>query len=200
MQKDFSYLFSKKQVNNIKQTSKSAKKFIFWLILVFAFCFFFKDHIDNATLKWFYNIYYFVVNQTLGIVHEAGHGVCYILPCPRFLMVINGTLFQLAFPWGIGYYYRSKGDKFAYFIAQFFLGFSLSYTAWYIGTSHDGPIIPASKSFLGVDAYHDFYYILSHIGLLAYSGFISALTSIISAIIMLRAIYALYTEAYIKES
>jgi hypothetical protein len=189
-------MYKKNNDNNPKISDEKTKKVIFVLVAIFAVCFFFKDHIENPTIKYFYNLYFFVVDQTLGIVHESGHGVCYILPCPRFIMVINGTVFQLLFPWGVGYYYLKRGNKFGYYLGLFFLGISLSYTAWYIGTSHEGAYVPASKSFLGIDGYHDFHYILSQIGLLAYDGFISALVKIISVFLMLKALLGLYVEAY----
>ncbi len=45
------------------------------------------------------------------IVHEAGHGVCYLLPCPQFLTFLNGTLFQLALPIIFIYYYYKRGNR-----------------------------------------------------------------------------------------
>jgi hypothetical protein len=65
---------------------------------------------DNTILKQIFTLYFFIANQTLGIIHESGHGVCYILPCPEFIMVLNGTVFQLLFPAGIAYYYKRKGS------------------------------------------------------------------------------------------
>ncbi|MBT8347988.1 MAG: hypothetical protein HKP62_00900, partial [Sulfurovum sp.] len=116
---------------------------------------------NDSLTQQIFTLYFFVANQTLGIVHESGHGVCYIFPCPEFLTMANGTIFQLLFPGLIGYYYYRKGNLFAALIALFFVGFSLQYTAWYLSTAHEGLILPAHKSFLGVDAIHDFNYMLS---------------------------------------
>lgn len=135
---------------------------------------------------------FFISNQTLGMIHEGGHGVCYILPCPGFIMVINGTLFQLLFPLGIAYYYKRKGNFFASYIALFFVGFSLQYTAWYISTAGEGLHLPAAKSFLGVDGYHDFNYLLSTIGLLAYNFLISGLTKLVAYGLMLWAVVKIF--------
>ena len=138
------------------------------------------DTLGKQIFAW----YFFIVNQTLGIVHEGGHGVCYILPCPTFIMVINGTIFQLLFPYLVGYYYKRKNQIFPYLMALFFLGISLQYTAWYISTANEGAYVPASKSFLGQEGLHDFNYILSSLHLLEYNHFISVFTRFIAYMIM----------------
>ena len=177
------------------QTSKdvkftfNAKITISFLFLIFLMLFpkyspFIESVDRNSITGQIFNLYFFIANQTLGIVHESGHGVCYILPCPEFLMILNGTLFQIGFPFGIYLYYRHKNNPFASYIALFFTGFSLYYTSWYISTSDIGPILPASKSFLGVDAYHDFYYILNRLGVLKYYKGISSIVKLISIGIM----------------
>ncbi|MCW8821858.1 MAG: hypothetical protein OQK45_06500 [Sulfurovum sp.] len=150
---------------------------------------------DTLTHKIF-TLYFFIANQTLGIVHEGGHGVCYILHCPKFLTMANGTIFQLLFPGLIAYYYYRKGNIFAAMIAFFFLGFSLQYTAWYLSTAHEGPILPAHKSFLGVDAYHDFYYMLNAMGLLSYESLIAGLTRFVAYLIMLSSVIGMFFEAF----
>lgn len=145
-------------------------------------------------------LYFFVINQTLGIVHEAGHGVCYILPCPELLMVANGTIFQLLFPAGVSYYYQKQGNRFAALIALFFVGFSLQYTAWYMSTAHEGLHLPASKSFLGVDALHDFNYLFSAFHLLAYEGLISGLTRLVSWMLMIYSAGAMLRQAFMGKN
>lgn len=150
----------------------------------------------DSLIQMIFTLYFFVANQTLGIIHEGGHGVCYILPCPEFLTMANGTIFQLLFPGLIGYYYYRKGNLFAALIALFFLGFSLQYTGWYISTAHEGLILPAHKSFLGVDAIHDFNYMLSAMGLLAYESLIAGLTRFIAYLIMLVAVIGMFFEAF----
>ena len=142
-----------------------------------------------------FQLYFFVAEQTLGIVHEGGHGVCYILPCPEPLMVANGTIFQILFPLGIAWYYKRRGEMFYALIALFFTGFSLYYTAWYISTAYKGPIVPANESFLGVDGYHDFYYLLNRMGLLAYYGFISAFVKFLSFCIMIVSVAGMLLQS-----
>jgi len=153
---------------------------------------------DNSLLHYLFTLYFFIANQTLGIVHEGGHGICYILPCPELLMVANGTIFQLLFPALIGYYYKKKGNRFAALIALFFVGFSLQYTAWYMSTAHEGLHLPASKSFLGVDALHDFNYLFSYFHVLPYEGFISGLTRLIAYLIMFYATGTMLWRAFVS--
>jgi len=169
----------------------AAKKSI--AIMLFIFLLLFHkyapfEHAQVIATDWISQIFvmaFFITNQTLGIVHEGGHGVCYILHCPEFITAANGTIFQLLFPFLIGLYYKKQGKPFIYFVGLFFLGISLQYSAWYISTAHFGEFIPASKSFLGVDAKHDFYMILSTLHLLSYDGFISSFVKVIAYLIML---------------
>ena len=151
---------------------------------------------SDSLLQMVFNLYFFVANQTLGIVHEGGHGVCYILHCPEFVTMVNGTIFQLLFPGLIGYYYYKKGNAFAALVALFFVGFSLQYTAWYISTAHEGLVLPAHKSFLGVDAIHDFNYMLSKMGLLAYESVIAGFTRFIAYFIMLISVIGMFFDAF----
>ena len=200
----FSHLYSNKEkkVQGSLQPSTASKKVL--LVLFILFLLLFPKYApwepaympsDTLTLKIF-TLYFFIVNQTLGIVHESGHGVCYILQCPEFITVMNGTVFQLLFPGLIAYYYHKKGSQFAAMIALFFLGFSLQYTAWYLSTAHEGLILPAHKSFLGVDAYHDFNYMLNAMGLLAYESLISGLTKFTAYVIMIIAVIGMFFDAF----
>ena len=143
-----------------------------------------------------YSLYFFIANQTLGIIHESGHGVCYILSCLELITVLNGTLFQLLFPAGIAYYYKRKGNDYAMYIALFFVWFSLHYTAWYISTAHEGLILPASKSFLGVDAYYDFNYLLSRMGILQYEAVIAGVTRLMAYLIMIVSVIGMLFDAF----
>jgi hypothetical protein len=72
----------------------------------------------------------------------------------------------------------------------------LQYTAWYISTAHEGLILPAHKSFLGVDAIHDFNYMLSAMGLLAYESFIAAVTKFVAYVIMLISVIGMFFDAF----
>lgn len=182
--------------------SALAKKVLVLLFVLFLLLFphyvpWEPNYEQSDTLAYrIFTLYFFIINQTLGIVHEGGHGVCYILNCPEFITVANGTIFQLLFPGLIAYYYYKKGNLFAAMIAFFFLGFSLQYTAWYLSTAHEGPMLPAHKSFLGVDAYHDFNYMLSATGLLAHEYILTALTRFVAYSIMMVSVLGMFLDAF----
>jgi len=153
-------------------------------------------HSIASTSEYFFTLYQFIINQTLGIVHEGGHGVCYILPCPKFVMVMNGTLFQWFFPLGIAYYYKRKNNLMAFYASLFILGISLDYSSWYMSTAHEGAIVPAAKSFLGVDGIHDFNYIFTTLGVMPYESLISGMTKIVSVLLMAGALIAMFFESF----
>ena len=172
-------------------------------IIFFAMFIHFKPYEHNGEVihgasQMIFSLYNFIIYQTLGIVHEGGHGVCYVLPCPEFIMVLNGTLFQWLFPFLIGYYYKRRGQMLGYYIGLFFLGMSMQYTACYISTSHEGLYMSADKSFLGVDGYHDFNYMLSALGLLEYERSITFLTKAASYIVMFYSVIAMYLFAFLS--
>ena len=146
--------------------------------------------------EYLFIIYQFIINQTLGIIHEGGHGVCYILPCPKFMMISMGTIFQWLFPLGIAYYYKKRGNQIVFLIGLFILGISMDYTAWYMSTAHEGAILPAHKSFLGVDALHDFHYIFSSLGVLGYESLISGITRAMAYLLMLGSVIGMFFEAF----
>jgi len=201
---DFSYLFKKEEEHN-GEASPLAKKSIFVIFALFLLLFSKYAPYGNppvhdpSFLQNIFNLYFFVSNQTFGIVHEGGHGICYILPCPQFLTVLNGTIFQIGFPLGVAYYYRRKLNFLAMWIGIYFAGFTMHNTAWYISTAHEGAILPAHKSFLGVDAYHDFYYILNTLGLLNYDGTIAWIVRLIAYGLMLYSVWRLFLLAFNEE-
>lgn len=198
----FTHLFpkEKRERNNLPGTN--AKKAVLGIFLLFMILYIrYKPyastlHVPGTFLEYLFVLYQFIITQTLGIIHEAGHGVCYILPCPKFVMVSMGTLFQWAFPLGIAYYYRKKGNTIAFLIGLFILGISMDHTAWYMSTAHEGAILPAHKSFLGVDALHDFHYIFTALGVLAYESYISGLTRAIAYFLMIGALIGMLFEAF----
>lgn len=153
-------------------------------------------HMVASTSEYFFTIYQFIINQTLGIVHEGGHGVCYILPCPKFLMVMNGTLFQWLFPFGVAYYYKKQKKYMAYYVGIFILGISFDYSSWYMSTAHEGAIVPAAKSFLGVDGIHDFNYMFTTLGVMPYESLISGMTKLVSVLLMAGALIAMFFEVF----
>ncbi len=154
------------------------------------------DLVGDSLGKQLFILYFFIVNQTLGIVHEGGHGVCYLLHCPEFITAANGTVFQLLFPFLIGYYYKRKGQFFGYLIGLFFLGISLYYSAWYMSTADEGLFLPASKSFLGVDGLHDFNFVLTQLHLLEYHKVLAGFFRFVAFCIMLYSVGYMYVLAF----
>ncbi len=204
---DLSYLrdlVSKEGKEEQEGASPMAKKALFVIFALFLILFpkyapYPPSHIaDHSMMKSIFDLYFFISSQTFGIVHEGGHGVCYVLHCPKFITVINGTVFQILFPLGIGYYYLRRGNLAAWYVGVFFAGFTMHNTAWYISTAHEGPILPAHKSFLGVDAYHDFYYILDTLGILAHDGTVAAIVRLIAYALMVWAVWKLYLFAFLS--
>ena len=184
-----------------KKISKNSKRvifllFVFFLILISKYAPYEGAVETNTFMGKIFTLYFFIFNQTLGIVHEGGHGICYLLHCPQFMTALNGTVFQLLFPLGIAYYFRKKEQYFSSYIAHFFVGFSLLYTAWYISTSNQGLHVSAANSFLGVDGYHDFYYILNAMGLLDYYAGIAAFTKFISYLIMIVSVGLMFFNSF----
>lgn len=87
----------------------------------------------------------------------------------------------------------------AFLIGVFILGISMDYTAWYMSTSHEGAFLPAHKSFLGVDALHDFHYIFSTLGVLSYESLISDMTRVTAYILMIISVIKMFFEAFSNE-
>ena len=198
----FSHFHQETQQDQYAGMTPFAKKvlvvlFVFFLLLFPRYAPWAPHYAQDDTLLYqIFTLYFFIISQTLGIVHEAGHGVCYIVSCPEFVMVVNGTLFQLLFPGLIAYYYYKKGNRFAAWIGLFFLGLSLSYSAWYLSTAHEGALLPAHKSFLGVDAIHDFHYMLSAMGLLAYESLLVSLTRLMAYLLMGISVLGMFLDAF----
>ncbi|MDR2790801.1 MAG: hypothetical protein LBB59_07495 [Campylobacteraceae bacterium] len=174
---------------------------IFFLLLFIAYKPYGQDIIypDNF-LKQLFMLYNFVIDNTFMMVHEGGHGVCYILRCPQFITAAAGTVFQLGFPLFLGFISKKQGNIFGFFLGLFFLGFSMQYTAWYISTAHEGLHVSASESFLGIDGYHDFNYILSKFGLVKADWFISGLVKAGGYLIMFYACFKMAVLSWLDEA
>ena len=195
-------------LSSVKKQSVTLKSKYTLTLLLFIFTLLFyryspfaPEHTNNnSLLQTLFNLYFFISNQTLGIVHESGHGVCYLLPCPKFITALNGTLFQVAFPLFIYFYYRYKKRDFLSYIGIYFTGFSLQYTAWYISTSYRGAYVSASDSFLGVDGYHDFYYILDTLGVLNHYEGIATFVKVVAYILMFGSVVLMFLNGFMSKS
>jgi len=129
------------------------------------------------------------------IVHEAGHGICYILPCPQFLTALNGTLFQLALPLFFIYYYHKKHHTLVTTLGYIWLAQNLVYVAWYMSYSQTPNLYPF---FLGGSAIHDFWYLFSQMGVLEYDWLIAAVVRIVAIVILFAAYMHLLYIAFLK--
>jgi len=197
------YIYKEEKNEEVSSLAKKVVALLFFFFLVSFNNYLPYEHqgeVNSSFWASLFNIYFFVFNQTLGIVHEGGHGVCYLFHCPEFITTLNGTLFQLLFPLGIAYFYRRKKNAIASYIALFFVGFSLLYTSWYISTSNHGAIVSAANSFLGVDGYHDFHLILSSLGVLEHYDIIATVTKVISYLIMYFSVAMMLFEGFVTTS
>jgi len=81
----------------------------------------------------------------------------------------------------------------------FMFGISMDYTAWYMSTAPEGAIVPASKSFLGVDGLHDFHYLFTQLGVLKYASLIAGMTKLTAHLVMIGAVVAMFLHAFSNE-
>lgn len=187
------------QVSN-RETSNLAKKVTAVIFFLFYLLFLHYEphandgkYVESGSLEYLFSLFFWIFNQTLGMIHEAGHGLCYILPdCPQFITAIMGTVFQIGFPLFVALFYKKRENVLGFYIALFFVGFSTTYTAWYISTANEGLFVPASKSFLGIDSHHDFNYILNTLGLLNFSNFISWVVKITAHLLMIYTCFKMF--------
>ena len=176
------------------------KKIIFFLLLLQFILFPFLSPYEPMNSSSYqltnpFNWFIFIFSQINGYIHEAGHGVCYILPCPEVITVAMGTIFQIGFFILFWKYFKNKNNLLSS-IYLYFAGLSIQYTSWYISTSHTGAMVSASNSFTGIAGKHDFYYLLDIIGLVPYDGIVSSIVRISAYFIMLLAIYKIYKVAF----
>ncbi|MFV0481799.1 MAG: hypothetical protein ACK5LP_07420 [Campylobacteraceae bacterium] len=182
------------------QTTYFTRKVVAIIFIIFYFMFLSAKPYENSqvvvetgTLRFFFFLFFWIFNQTLTMIHEAGHGVCYLIPhCPQFITALMGTVFQVGFPLLVAYYYKKRENILGFYIGLFFVGFTLTYTAWYISTAHEGLYLPAYKSFLGVDGYHDFNYILDKLHILKFNTLIAFIVKIIANLTMIYACFKMF--------
>ncbi len=136
-----------------------------------------------------------LINGANMIVHESGHGICYILNCPQFIMALNGTLFQLLLPLIFMAYYYRREQKLLVGLGGIWLAQNLVYVSWYMSYSQTPNRYPF---FLGGNAIHDFWYIFSELGVLEYDWLISGFVRVVAVLLlMLSYMYLLYI-AFLK--
>ena len=150
-------------------------------------------HLDfDGVMLSFHNL----INGANMIVHEAGHGICYLLPCPQFFTSLNGTLFQLALPIIFIYYYYRRDNNILAGLGSIWLAQNLVYVSWYMSYAQTPNLYPF---FLGGSAIHDFWYIFSQLGVLEYDWLISGFVRSVAVILLLGSyIYLLYISFFKK--
>ncbi|MEN8147399.1 MAG: hypothetical protein ABFR02_07255 [Campylobacterota bacterium] len=135
-----------------------------------------------------------LINGANMIVHEAGHGICYLLPCPQFFMFLNGTLFQLALPLIFIYYYYKRGNMVLSGLGSIWLAQNLIYVAWYMSYAQTPNLYPF---FLGGSATHDFWYMFSQLGVLEYDWLIAGFVRAVAVMLLLGSyMYLLYISFF----
>ena len=196
--------FKKKTPKKFKDINPEIIKKIAFVFFIYIFIMYlvnspYKLGEENRyQLSGLYHWFIFIANQTLGIVHEAGHGVCYITISNQFITAAMGTIFQIAAPYLFYHYYKKRTKVFLANIGLFFVGISMQYSAWYMSTAEETKIIPASKSFLGQEGYHDFHVIFDTIGILPLSYGLGITVMILAYIIMLKSIFNMYNVSFSK--
>ena len=151
-------------------------------------------HLDfDGVMLSFHNL----INGANMIVHEAGHGICYLLPCPQFFTFVNGTLFQLALPIIFIYYYYKRENRVLAGLGSIWLAQNLIYVSWYMSYSQTPNLYPF---FLGGSAIHDFWYIFSQLGVLEYDWLISGFVRVVAVMLLLSSYTYLLYISFFKDS
>ncbi len=145
----------------------------------------------DGVMQSFHNL----LNSANMIVHEAGHGVCYLFACPELITALNGTVFQLLLPMIFIYYYYKRENSVLTGLGGIWLAQNLVYVAWYMSTSH----MPKRYPFFipGADQ-HDFWFIFREMGVYEYDWLISGSVRVIAVLLLLASYGYLLYIAFLK--
>jgi hypothetical protein len=138
---------------------------------------------------------HYLFSNANAIVHEAGHGVCYLFACPEFITVLNGTLFQLLLPLIFIFYYYKRGNGLLTGLGGIWLGQNLIYVAWYMSTSHTPYRYP---SFIPGSDKHDFWFLFQELGVYEYDWLISGFVHAAAVALLLGSYAYLLYISFIK--
>lgn len=144
-------------------------------LLWFFFLYIFLRHIFNRD----YHSIFAGIN--LGI-HELGHIILSFTP--NLVMVLGGTIFQLAVPIASIFVFLRQRDYFALTFSFGWLSTSLFEVALYAGDAQK-QLLPLVSPFGGEDIIHDWNYILGKLGILTLTPFVSAIFLLLAAFSML---------------
>ncbi|WP_345974501.1 hypothetical protein [Sulfurimonas sp. HSL3-7] len=145
----------------------------------------------DGVMQSFHN----VLNSANMIVHEAGHGVCYLFACPELITALNGTVFQLLLPMIFIYYYYKRENSIVMGLGAIWLAQNLVYVAWYMSTSHTPQRYPFFIP--GADK-HDFWFIFREVGVYEYDWLISGAVRVIAVVLLLVSYGYLLYIAFLK--
>jgi hypothetical protein len=145
----------------------------------------------DGVMQSFHNL----LNSANMIVHEAGHGVCYLFACPELITALNGTVFQLLLPIIFIYYYCRRENSVLVGLGGIWLAQNLVYVAWYMSTSHTPQRYPFFIP--GADK-HDFWFIFRELGVYEYDWLISGFVRVIAVLLLLYSYGYLLYIAFLK--
>lgn len=165
--------FFKDYLHDAERWAKGKFPF-FRLILLLFFVYAWYRHIIEPT----YGGFFFGLNFGL---HELGHFI--MSPFGQFLMVLGGSLFQCLVPFiGILMFLRQH-DHFGVAFSFGWEATNLYYVATYIADAR-AMQLPLLTPF-GVEAYHDWNWLLSRMGLLRYDQFLAFLLRVLASLCMI---------------
>ncbi len=153
------------------------RRFDLWKIGILAVFVWYFLGIASNPAQWS-----FLDNVNL-LMHEAGHFIFMIFG-NRFLFIAGGTIMQIAMPLIFVLYFYFSNQKFSSALAMFWLGQSFLNISVYAGDA-----VAKALPLLGGDSDgHDWYNMLSSLGLLSSTDFIASAIRSIGVIIILAAI------------
>ncbi|HZS03389.1 MAG TPA: hypothetical protein VFD58_00815 [Blastocatellia bacterium] len=117
-------------------------------------------------------------------IHEMGHVIFSF--AGEFIMVAGGSLMQLAAPLITAFLFLRQRDYFGISVAGAWLSLSLYNLAAYIGDAQ-AQVLPL-VNIGGGEAEHDWYYLLSHLGLLRYDAGVAGLARLAGLAVMLASL------------
>jgi hypothetical protein len=123
--------------------------------------------------------YHFIDGANL-LFHEAGH--IFFSPFGQTLMILGGTLGQLAFPVGTSVYFFARGRSFDGSVCALWAGENVMNVSRYMGDAQ-AMVLPRVGGEI-----HDWNWLLSRAGLLAQTDFLARLTHALGSVIVLGAL------------
>lgn len=177
------YSFGKNIMYQITHKEKSFKKYrLIIVFLIFIYMMFYLKSIN----EW-----HFIDNINL-IFHEAGHVVFALFG--QVIQMFGGTLMQILVPVICFFYFYRMGDNFSFSIILFWIGQNLLNISVYAGDA-----INMNLPLLGGESVnHDWNWILSYLGILKYTEYVSSFFYITGIIIIIFALVLGIKYSFVK--